>query len=144
VLVVPPDASPPERLHTVLIAMEGTPAKARRVKPVLELAAAKELDIVVVHVDDEASIPSFSDNPGYETEMYVKEFLARYAPGAPHARLETRIGVPADEIVAAADDAAADLLALGWPQSDDEHRGKVAREVLDRSHVPVLLVALDE
>jgi nucleotide-binding universal stress UspA family protein len=54
------------------------------------------------------------------------------------------VGVPADEIIGAADAMAADLVALGWPQTTDEDRGRVAREVLDRSHIPVLLMALAE
>ena len=142
VLVVPPEAAPVERFRTVLIAMEGTPAKARSIKAVLDVAAGADLQVVVVHVDDESSIPSFSDQVAYETEAYAEEFLARYVHGAPKARLELRVGVPADEIVAASESIAADLLALGWPQSTDDDRGEVARDVLDRSHVPVLLVAL--
>jgi nucleotide-binding universal stress UspA family protein len=142
VLVVPPDALPAERLHTVLIAVQGTPATARGIKTVVDVAVGADLEVVVVHVDDEASVPSFSDQTGHETDAYASEFLARYLHGAPKARLEPRIGVPADEILAATDSIAADLLALGWPQSTDEDHGAIAREVLDRSHVPVLLVAL--
>ena len=143
VLVVPPDAEPAERLHTVVIAMEGTPGKARSLKSAIAVAADADLELVVVHVDDENSIPSFSDQVAYETESYAEEFLARYLQGAPKARLELRVGVPADEIIAAADSAMADVLAIGWPQSRDEQRGAVAREVLDRSRIPVLLVAID-
>lgn len=142
VLVVPPDAKPPERLHTVVIAMEGSPHKARSLKAAVTVAAAADLDIVVVHVDDEDSIPSFSDQVAHETDSYAKEFLARYLHGAPSARLELRIGVPADEILAATESAAADVLAIGWPQSAEADRGLVARELLDRSQVSVLLVAV--
>lgn len=142
VLVVPPESAPAERLHTVLIAMEGTPAKARNVKSVIDIGVGADLDLVVVHVDDELSIPSFSDQAAHETDAYAAEFLARYVHGAPKARLEPRVGIPADEIVAVSDSISADLLALGWPQSADPHRGMIAKEVLDRSHVPVLLVAL--
>ena len=35
------------------------------------------------------------------------------------------------------------LLAIGWPQSAGVDHGATAREILDRSHVPVLLVAID-
>ena len=144
VLVVPPEAMPPEQFRTVLIAIKGTPAHARTLKGVIDVVAGADLDLVVLHVDDEASIPSFSDQAAYETEAYATEFLARYVYGAPKARFEPRIGVPADEIVMATEAIAADLIALGWPQSTDERRGQVAREVLDRSHLPVLLVALGD
>jgi nucleotide-binding universal stress UspA family protein len=142
VILVPPDAELPSELHRVLVALEGTPRNARRLKRTIELAEGAGLELVVVHVDDETSIPSFSDQVQHETEAYAHEFLARFAPGAPAARLELRIGEPAEEILTTADSSCPDLLAIGWPQSDDPARGIVAREVLDRSHRPVLLVAL--
>jgi nucleotide-binding universal stress UspA family protein len=142
VLVVPPEAMPAQRLRTVLLAMKGTPASARGNKAMVDLASGTDLELVVVHVDDEASIPNFSDQAAHQTHAYAEEFLARYLHGVPKARLELRVGVPADEIVATSDSIAADLLALGWRQSKDNSRGAVVREVLDRSHVPVLLVRL--
>lgn len=142
VVVVPPDAEPPAHLHSVVIAMEGSPHKSKALKAAVEVAAGADLDLTVVHVDDETSIPSFSDQVAYEAETYAHEFLARYLRGAPDARLELRIGTPADEIIDVTE--GADLLAIGWPQSATGDRGAVAHELLDRSHVPVLLVALDE
>jgi nucleotide-binding universal stress UspA family protein len=142
VLVVPPDAQPTGYLQRVVLAMEGTPAKARSAKRTVELAAGAGLELIVVHVDDEDSIPLFSDQVQHETESYAREFLARYCHGAPEARLELRIGLPADEIIAAVDTTAPDILAIGWPHSSDPGRGLVARQILDRSHTPVLLVAV--
>ena len=142
VLVVPPEFHAPDRVRRALLAMEGTLSKAKTAKRVIELAADAGLELTVVHVDDEASIPSFSDQVQHETDAYAREFLARYAPGAPRARLEFRIGAPADEILASAEATRAELLAVGWPQSEDPERGPVAREVLGRSRVPVLLVAV--
>ena len=142
VVVVPPDARTRQKVDRVLIAVEGTPGKARALRRTVELASSAGLELVVLHVDDEASIPSFSDQVQHETEAYAREFLARHVRGAPDARLELRVGVPADEIVAAADALDPALIALGWPHTDDPHRGQVAREVLDRSHHPVLLVAV--
>ncbi len=127
----------PAELHRVLVALEGTPRNARRLKRTIEVAQGAGLELVVVHVDDETSIPSFSDQVQHETEAYAHEFLARFAPGSHAARLELRIGAPADEILTAADASSPDLLAIGWPQSNDPARGVVAREVLDRSHRPV-------
>jgi nucleotide-binding universal stress UspA family protein len=142
VLVVPPEAQATGRLRRVVIAMEGTPAKAPNLRVAFDLATGADLEFVVVHVDDEDSIPSFSDQVAHETEAYANEFLARYLHGAPTARLELRVGVPADEIIDLTDSLAADLLAVGWPRLAGADRGATAREILDRSHVPVLLVAL--
>ena len=142
VVVVPPDAEPLERLHRVLVAMEGTPAKARSLKRAVELAAAAGLELVVVHVDDESSMPSFSDQIQYEAEAYAQEFLARFVPNAPAARLELRVGVPADEILATMDEVTAEMVAVGCPQTDDPDRGAVVRQLLDHSRIPILLVPL--
>jgi nucleotide-binding universal stress UspA family protein len=144
VIVVPPEAEPAVHLRNVVIAMEGTPHKARGLKSAVDVAAGADLDITVLHVDDETSIPSFSDQVAHEAEAYADEFLERYLHGAKSAHLEMRIGVPADEIIDLTDTAAADLLAIGWPQCASDDRGLVAHEVLDRSHVPVLLIALDD
>ena len=144
VLVVPPEAAPVQEFGTALIAMAGTPATARTIKAAVEVAVGADLDVVVVHVDDESSIPSFSDQAAHETDSYAREFLARYAPGAPMARLELRIGSPVEQILEVAQSTGADVLALGWPQSADPDRGSVARDVLDRSPVPVMLVALGD
>ena len=143
ILVVPPEAPPCDRFHTVLIAMEGTAGKARAIKAAIDLALGLDLEIVVVHVDDEDTIPSFSDQVAYEAEAYSTEFLARYLPNAPAARLELRVGAPASEVLAVSGEVGADLVAVGWPHRGSPGRGQVAQQILDRSHVPVLLVALD-
>ena len=79
--------------------------------------------------------------PGTQVDYGVEP---RYCRGAPDARLALRVGVPADEILATADDVAPDMLAIGWPQTDDPTRGRVAREIVNRSRLPVLVVALAE
>jgi nucleotide-binding universal stress UspA family protein len=142
VLVVPPEARSAGPIRRVVIAMEGTPAKARNLKVVFDLAAPVDVELVVIHVDDESSVPSFSDQVAHETDAYAREFLARHLPGRPEARLELRVGVPAEEIMELTDSLGADVLAIGWPQLAAADRGATAREILDRSHVPVLLVAL--
>jgi nucleotide-binding universal stress UspA family protein len=140
VVIVPPEARVPTELHRVLVAMEGTPRDARRLKRAIKLAEHADLEVVVLHVDDESSIPLFSDQVQHETEAYADQFLARFVPGAKHARLELRVGVPVDEILLTADQEEPDLLAMGLPHVDDPHRGEVVRSVLDRSHVPLMLV----
>jgi nucleotide-binding universal stress UspA family protein len=141
VLVVPPEARLTERFHTVLIAMEGTPRESRAIKAAVELAVNADLELVVVHVDDPSSIPAFSDQFAHETDACASEFLARYAPGAPRARLELRVGSPAEEIIATSNAIAAQLIVVGRPQSVLSSHG-VTRAVLERSRVPVLLVGL--
>jgi nucleotide-binding universal stress UspA family protein len=140
VFVVPPDAQPPKQLRRVLVAMEGSPGKARSLQRTIELSTGAGLEIVVVHVDEE--IPSFTDQVQHETEAYAQEFFARHVLGAPQARLELRIGVPATEVLGAVESLHPELVAVGWPHTADSDRGTVAREILDRSPAPVLLVAV--
>jgi nucleotide-binding universal stress UspA family protein len=140
VVVVPPGAQPPTRLHTVLVAMEGTPGKARTLRRTIELSADAGLEIVVVHVDEE--VPSFTDQIQHETEAYAQEFFAQHILYAPQVSLELRIGDPAPEVLSAIDSFHPDLVAVGWPHAAAPHRAAVAREILARSPVPVLLVAV--
>jgi len=144
VVLLSPDASAPERLEKVVVAMETQPNRVRRLQRDVELASVGDLEIVVVHVDDEITIPSFSDEVQYEMEDYAEEFLARNLPGSPGARFEPRVGIPADEILAAAESLGAQLIVIGRPQTDAPGRGWVAREILARSPIPVLLVATAE
>lgn len=141
VLVVSPRAVLPHRFRRVLVAMEGGPGRSRELKRAIALAAGADLELIVVHVDDEASVPSFSDQVQYETEAYAEEFLARYLPGNPDVRLELRIGAPVDEILATCEVEQPDVVAMGWPHAAGADRGAVVRAVLERSAVPVLLVA---
>ena len=110
---------PPERLRTVVVAMEGTPGKVRALQRSIDLSARAGLEIVVVHVDDEQSIPSFSDQVHHETEAYAQEFFARHLVGAPKMRLELRFGDVADEVLGAIESAQADLVAVGWPHGSE-------------------------
>lgn len=140
VIVVPPTARPPARLSRVLVAMKGTPRHAIELRRAVDLAAAQDLEIVVVHVDDASTIPAFSDQVQHETDAYTKEFFARYLPGAHHARLECRIGDVAEQILDVAASSAAEVVAIGWPHTEEPVDGTVGRELLERSSVPVLLV----
>ena len=142
VLVVPSGFHPPRQLRTAVVAMEGSPGKARVLQRSIALSARSGLEIVVVHVDGIDSVPSFSDQVQYETEVYARELFARHLISAPQMRLELRIGVPAAEVLSTVKSARADLVVVGWPQTDDPERGMVAREIVDTSPVPVLLVAI--
>jgi nucleotide-binding universal stress UspA family protein len=141
VIVVDPSCTPPERLHRVLVAVEGTSARAKPLRRAVQLAEASGLEVIVLHVDDESSLPSFTDQVQHETDAYVQQFFARFLPGLSTTRLELRIGPPADQILGTAEETGAELIAVGWPQAGGAHRGHVAREVLERTTLPVLLVA---
>jgi len=142
-VVVPPAAEPPAHLGRVLVAMVGKPDATRGLDWAIEVAARAELEIVVVHVDDESSIPRFSDQAHHETDAYATEFLARYCCDQPTVRLESRVGSPVEEVLRACDELHPDLLAVGWRRNLSPGRATVAFGALERGHTPVLLVPLD-
>jgi Universal stress protein family len=141
VLVVPPDAARAGRLRSVLVPLEGTVSSSLAPRSIMKLARAAELDVVVVHVRDEASLPAFTDQPQHEASAWGHEFLARYCPwGIADVRLEVRHGVREEQILRAAEESHVDLIALGWLQELAADRAPVVRTVLERGRVPILLI----
>ena len=141
-LVVPSHAAPKGGVRRVLVALKGQPGHARPLRHTLEVVAGADLDLTVVHVDDEDAVPAFSDSAAHETAEFAHEYLSRYWPLAPNARLALPVGSPVDEVLAVAEDVHPDLLVAGWPQSTGTAHGHVVRELLRRTPYPLLLVAV--
>jgi len=114
---------------------------AKSVKRAVEVVSDVGLEPVVVQVDDESSIPMFRTRSSTRP-IYAREFLAR-CRGATEARLELRVRNRADKILAAVETTAAGVLAIGWPHSPNKERGALAREILDRSRLQLLLGAVE-
>jgi nucleotide-binding universal stress UspA family protein len=141
VAVVPPDAVRRSALHRVLVPLEGTTATSLAPKGIIELAHDADLEFIVVHVHDAAKLPSFTDQPQHEARAWADEFVARYCPwGIGKVSVELRVGRPDEEILAAAEETDADVVALGWSQEIDWGHARVVRELLERGRIPVLLV----
>jgi nucleotide-binding universal stress UspA family protein len=141
VVVVPPDAVCRAALQRVLVPLEGTTATSLAPKGIIELAHDADLEVVVVHVHDASTLPAFTDQPQHQARAWADEFVARYCPyGIGKVSVELRVGRPDEEILAAAEETRADLIAIGWSQEIDWGRAPVVREVLERGRIPVLLV----
>jgi nucleotide-binding universal stress UspA family protein len=141
VLVVPPHCAPADRLRSVLVALEGTRRTPKPLRQAMSVASGSDLQLTVVHVEDESAVPSFSDSMAHEMADFATEYLARYWPEVPAARLALPLGDPVEMILATVEMVEPDLLVAGWPQGKGPAHGLVIREVLRRSPVPVLLVA---
>src|SRR5215210_1320971 len=103
VVVVPPHVDAADRLARVLVPLEGTVATSEAPASMAELAGARAIEVVVVHVHDEASLPSFTDQPQHEASAWAEEFVARHCPWAGEdVRLEMRVGRRDEEILQAA------------------------------------------
>jgi len=141
VILVPPEAAPPDQLSRVLIALEGSPGRKHALTRTLDVVADAGLELVVVHVDEE--VPRFTDQIQHETAAYASGFFERHLHRNVDLRIEFRVGAPAREVLSVVDSFGPELVAIGWPHSPDEGRGKVAKEILSRSTVPVMLVPVD-
>jgi hypothetical protein len=141
VVAVPPTIPSTFELRTVLVPIHGEPAAA--LGRVVRLAQGARLDVVILHVHDESSIPSFEDQPHYDVEAWAGEFLARWVPGArPDAVVEVRVGAPEEEILTVARECGAQMIAIGWDRDRSPGRATVVRTALRRSDVPVALLPL--
>lgn len=143
VMVVPPHWPAKQRFDRVLIALEGRPGRARPVRRAVDVVAGADLDLTVVHVQDAADVPAFSDAPAHEMRAFAQEYLARSWPTAPPLRLALPVGSPADEVLALAQELHPDVLVAGWAQGTGPAHGHVVRELLRRASCPVLLVAVE-
>ena len=141
VAVVPPHAQPREQLARILVPLEGTDESSRALDDTIKLAHRRQLEILVLHVHSPATVPAFSDHDPHATRAWEREFLLRYiASPHDHVSLLRRLGVPADDIVAAAQDASADLIVLAWGQDLSPGRARVVSETLAHGSIPVLLL----
>lgn len=141
VIVVPPETRRGDELHHIVIALEGTTPTSHALRPAIELGRDPDVEVMVVHVDDEATIPLFSDQPQHETSAFATEFLTRYGAdhdGPPH--LELRIGEPAEQVLSVCDDTAADMVVVAWSCSLAPGRARFVRHVLEHARIPVMLV----
>ena len=140
-VVVPPEARVRDQLQRVLVPLAGPDLEHHTPRAIVALADGEELDVIVLHVLDELSLPSFTDQPQHENEARVSEYLQRYCPwGIGKVRFEVRIGHREELVPVVADELDADIVALGWAQELESDRTSVVRTMLTRGTVPLLLV----
>jgi nucleotide-binding universal stress UspA family protein len=141
VVLVPPRAAAPARIRSVLLPLEGTRRTSLAPADMLELARDAAVDVLVLHVLDESSLPLFTDQPQHETEAWAHEFLARYCPsGLRSVRLALRVGRPDETVLEVAEESGVDLIVLGWNQLLAPGRATIVRTVLERGRLPMLLI----
>jgi nucleotide-binding universal stress UspA family protein len=141
VIVVPPEAHPPDEFRRVLVPVEASLSASLVPQTILELAPEATIEAVALHVYEEDSLPPFTDQPQHEQAAWAQEFLARYCPARlGSVRLETRVGRSDELVPLVAGECGCDLVALGWAQEFGPGRALVVRGTLERSTLPVLLV----
>jgi hypothetical protein len=142
VIVVPAGyaATGAREIAHVLVPLDGTPATAAALEPIIEAVAAAEVEIVLIHVLVPSHLPAFGDQLGHEGRAWSAAFIARNAAAAHSSYLELRVGRPAERIAEALRESGADLVTLGWSRDLSESRAPIVGEVLATADVPVLLI----
>lgn len=86
-VLVPPGAVIPGDIRRLVVPLEGTETTSRPVLDLLERMISKEIELVVVHVFTEETLPTMLDHPYRDLEFLGQTFLARHCPPATDIRL---------------------------------------------------------
>ncbi len=142
VVVVPPDLrdGSRDRLHRVLVPLEGSSHTTLAVRQVLTALALRGVEVIPLHALDGATTPRFWDRPAHDRRTWSEEFAARFGPVPDSGPLRLRTGRPAQVILDTGAAERADMIALGWSQDLTPGRAAVVREVLARTTVPLILL----
>jgi nucleotide-binding universal stress UspA family protein len=138
VVVVPPESPTPPRLRRLLLPLEGTDEFDGAVPGSLWQLLVADVELVVLHVFTEDSLPRMLDRPARDLELLGKEFLARHFP---HTDIvELRPGPVALRVAEVSEEQAVDLVVLSWSQDTSTGHAVVLQEVLGASRIPLLLL----
>jgi nucleotide-binding universal stress UspA family protein len=140
IAVVPPEAVgiSPRPFRRLLIPLEGSEQSSRPIAEALNPLMVADIEVIVLHVFTTATAPRVLDRPVRDLSLWGDEFLARFCPEA--TRIELRSGPIADRVAEVTRDEEADLVVLSWSQDSSPGHAAVIRDVLARSHIPVLLI----
>jgi nucleotide-binding universal stress UspA family protein len=141
VVLVPPDAHPPERFTRLLLPIEGNGAASPALSHIIDAAHRRKLEIIVLHLHSPETVPAFSNHEPHGTRAWDQEFLARHLPfPADCVTVLRRVGTPADDVPALAEGSGAELIVLVWSQSLAKGRARVVTRTLASTRIPVLLL----
>jgi nucleotide-binding universal stress UspA family protein len=113
VIVVPPSASPRaggSRIRRALVPLEGTSETTEAVAVAIHQLARANVDLVALHVFDDATVPRFWDEPAHAEESFGAEFLCQWC-AEPTAHLVVRRGTAPSAVMDEAAAEHADLIA---------------------------------
>jgi len=138
VVIVPPDAIAPNSFRRILVPLEGTEASSQPVLERLLPLLVADVELVVLHVFTDVTLPTMLDHPMRDLQLLGREFLTRHFPQA--TDIELRPGPVAVQVAEVAGEHGTDLVVMSWSQDSSAGRARVVREVLGASSVPVLLL----
>jgi nucleotide-binding universal stress UspA family protein len=135
-VLAPRTGSSPVRIDRLLIPHDGQRRTGMALAERFAKAHTDDLEVLLLHVLDEKSLPSFSD----EFETWIAEFKRRYATFGGRIKVEVRRGSPALMVLAVAEQFRPDLIVLGWSRQLAPGKAATLRQVLE--HSPAAMMVL--
>jgi hypothetical protein len=127
-------------IRKVLLPFEDRRETSGPVTEALSRLVVSEVELDVVHVFTDESVPAMLDRPVRDLEVLGQDFLARHVPDDGHITFRT--GSVPGQIVNLCHPDGVDLVVLGWSRNASAGRAEVVKAVLGDASVPVLLIPL--
>jgi nucleotide-binding universal stress UspA family protein len=140
-----------------VVALDGSPVAEVIIPFILEIAGPLDMEVILVRVNQpvppaviEGSVQLTIDDPEaarLDAEEYLAPLAVELRGKGVRVRTQVRSGQPSDEIVAAARQTGADLIAMTTHGRSGLGRllfGSVAEAVLRESRLPVFLMRVTE
>ncbi|MGA8296695.1 MAG: universal stress protein [Acidimicrobiales bacterium] len=140
IVVVPPDTAAPPALRRLLVPLEGTEQSSRPILQGLWPLLVADVELVVLHVFTDLTLPAMLDRPRYDLEILGREFLHRHFRRGRGIDIELRPGPVASRVIEVSRERGADLIVLSWSRSSAPGTARVIREVISTATLPVLLL----
>jgi nucleotide-binding universal stress UspA family protein len=140
VALAPRGSGAPSRIKRLLIPHDGSQPTGMALAERFSEAHTEDMEVLLLHVLDERSLPSYSDQSSYEFDTWIEEFKRRYATFGGTIRVEVLRGTPALMVLAAADKYKPDLLVLGWSRQLLPGRAATVRQVLEHAAGAMMLL----
>jgi hypothetical protein len=140
VLVVPAQVQAHDAFRHLLIPLDGAESSSNAVYDRLLPLCTKPVELTVLHVFTDTTMPAMLDRPARDFEILGKEFLHRHLPHVRH--IELRLGPIGRRVCEVSLEQGCDLVVLSWSQDTASGRALVIREVLNSAMLPVLLLPI--
>jgi len=139
-------------MQKILLAINESPFSFQIAEFAYALAKPLEAELAILHVVDQALLPVFNEaNPQQQEEVLLKlkeqsnNFLTKFQSQFVGLKnwIFSQSGIPAEEIIKAADEWKADLIIIGTHGRTGLKRlfmGSVAEDVLRHSKIPVVVI----
>lgn len=146
-VVVPPGALD-RPLRRVLVAVEGD-GESQGLRGIFDyLGELASPEVVALHVIEPSALPPFADSPVLEADAFKREFGIRAAGTAvadpTRVRFETRVGDAPEALGEAVRELDADLVVLAWHRDLSGGHGRMVREMLAATGIPIVLIPLEQ